>query len=198
MLSLSISASTLYERQMNPDMIKSQREYSSEKIFELIRGIKKDNEKCNVNIESDGYYFAVIKEDHSFSFVNNVLSGKRRHRSRYECLLNSEKTKLECEQRLPRESNSILQQSDNYVRLTINLNEQGLATSMYGVKSRKYSIAGYTLPNLLEKTITEFKCDIETLPLVKDERVSDKKRKEIKKKNSIKEDESKIQQTVDK
>lgn len=175
--SLNVLALDLLERQMDQRMVKNQRKYSSMVIYEMIKSAKKNENECNIDIGFDNPSFYIDKGEHSFFYTNKVYSSKDMYDSNhYQCLLDPDKKKLECNERLPRESNSIFQQSDIYVRLTINLDEVGNAVSMYGVKSRKYNIAGHTLPDLLEKTITEFTCDIQPPPVVKDTAVSDKKR----------------------
>lgn len=153
------------EQEIGHQKITSERDYSSEKIFKMIQNAKKNESLCNIEVESDGYSFSVKKGGHSFSFVNYILDGKKRHRSTYDCLLTQGKRKLECNRRLSRDQT--YQISDMYISLTINLDEAGNAVSMHGEKSRKYILAGHTI-DILSDLVTEFKCDIEHPAVITD------------------------------
>ena len=185
LLSVLSYGKDIREYSMTDEEIKHQRVYTSKHIYDLISKLKTSDDDCNVEIEHSGRVFNIVKDGHNFQYTNKVYDDlSRSELNRYECTLSSDKLSLQCERRLPGGSNEILQMSNEYIHLTINLDESGNAISMNGRKLKLYDPIGdpiplYTIPILNikfpGKVITEFECKIGTATLEKDE-VNDQSR----------------------
>ena len=170
-----------YEDSMNDDEIKHQRVYTSKHIYNLISKLTYGG-NCNAKIKNDGLSFTITKDTHYFQYINRVYDDPSRSSlNSYECMLSSDKLSLQCERRLPGGSNEVLQMSNEYIQLIINLDKNGNAISMKGRKSKMYDPTGTPIPlsitipileielPLVGKVITEFECKAKPATLEKDE-----------------------------
>lgn len=154
-----------YERGILPELVEDQRKYSSKVIYSMIKHAKINNTDCNINIRDGGLYFVIDEGTSKHAYTNIVKFDNRRKLSNYECILTRDKSKLNCERGLPHNSNR--QKGLTYIRLTINLDGKGYATSMHGNETTEYEIFGQRV-SMLDSVNSKFSCNIQIPSKLKD------------------------------